>query len=285
MNISDIRYEHFSEKDYNAVRELLGFDVEAGENILRVLAEEPKLFVTAFIEDKLVALAQVNEPGAQTYLTVFVAPQFRRQGIGSAMVKYAENELRAGGSQKVRTSFRTGHQSSLAFASKLGYDKYFSSAYMQRTGDAFPLEKLPVRLYRDEDYLASQSLYAAAFHEMRVRVGSFPDSVIAQPSEKERRAWKEDADDRFVYEINGEIVAYSHLSGNELSSVSVRSDFQGLGIGRKFVLYLCNEIHQRGSTTVHLWCVVGNYARSLYDSLGFKEKYIMEFMRKTLEKS
>lgn len=112
--------------------------------------------------------------------------------------------------------------------------------------------------------------------------GCFPDSVIAQPSEKERRAWKEDAENRFVYEINGEMVAYSCISGNEISSISVRTDFQGLGIGRKFVMYLCNEIYQRGCAKVDLWCVVGNYARNLYDSLSFKEKYIMEFMRKTL---
>ncbi len=282
MNIAGIRYEHFSEKDHNVARELLSFDVDASEDILRVLAEEPELFITAFIEDKLVALAQVNEPASQSYLTVFVAPQFRRQGIGSAMVKYAETELRTGGTQKVRSSFRAGHQSSLAFARKLGYDKYFSSALMQRTGDPFPLEELPVRMYSDEDYLTSHSMYATAFHEMRVRVGCFPDSVIAQPSEKERRAWKEDAENRFVFEINGEIVAYSHLSGNELSSISVRTDFQRLGIGRKFVMYLCNEIYQRGNTKVNLWCVVGNYARNLYDILGFKEKYTKEFMRKTL---
>jgi mycothiol synthase len=125
-------------------------------------------------------------------------------------------------------------------------------------------------------------MYATAFHEMRVRVGCFPDSVIAQPSEKERRAWKEDAENRFVLEINGQIVAYSHLSGNELSSISVRTDFQRLGIGRKFVMYLCNEIYQRGNAKVDLWCVVGNYARNLYDILGFKEKYIKEFIRKTL---
>lgn len=282
MNLSDIRYEYLSEKDYNAARELLSYDGDAGEDILRVLAEEPKLFFTAFIDDQLVALAQVNEPELQSYLTVFVAPQFRRQGIGTAMIKYAENKLRAGGTQKVRSSFRAGHQSSTTFARKLGYDQYFSSAYMQRIGDPFPLEELPVRLYRDEDYLASQLLYAVSFHEMRVRVGCFPDSVIAQPSEKERRAWKEDAEDRFVYEIDGEIIAYSHLSGNELSSISVRTDFQGRGIGRKFVMYLCNEIYQRGNATVDLWCVVGNHARNLYDSLGFKEKYMMDFMKKTL---
>lgn len=177
----------------------------------RWFAEEPKLFITAFIEDQLVALAQVNEPEPQSYLTVFVAPQFRRQGIGAAMAKYAENKLRVGGTRKVRSSFRAGPQLSTRFARKLGYDRYFSSAYMQRIGASFPLEELPVRGYRDEDYLASQPLYAVSFHEMRVRVGCFPDSVIAQPSEKERRAWREDAEDRFVYEIDGEIVAYSQV--------------------------------------------------------------------------
>ncbi|WP_217492818.1 GNAT family N-acetyltransferase [Bacillus sp. FJAT-27264] len=82
--------------------------------------------------------------------------------------------------------------------------------------------------------------------------------------------------------MNGEIFAYSHISGNEISSISVRTDLQGLGIGRRFVMYLCNEIYRRGNATVTLWCVVGNDARNLYDSLGFKEKYTMEFVRKTL---
>ncbi|MDF2658133.1 MAG: GCN5-related N-acetyltransferase [Paenibacillus sp.] len=282
MNRAGIRYEQFNEKDYNVAKQLLSYDVDAGEDILRVLAEEPKLFITAFMEDKLVAIAQMNEPAPQSYLTVYVAPQFRRQGIGSAMVNYIETGLRADGTQKIRSSFRAGHPSSQAFARKLGYDKYFSSTFMQRTGDPFPLEELPVRPYTDEDYLASQSFYAAAFHEMRVRVGCFPDSVIAEPSEKERSIWREGAENRFVYELNGEIVAYSNLPGHEIGSVSVRTDFQGRGIGRKFVMYLCNEIYRRGHAKVNLWCVVGNYARNLYDSLGFTEKYTMEFMRKTL---
>lgn len=282
MKMANIRYEKFSQKDYPIARELLSYDAEGGEDILRVLIKEPELFMAAFIEDELVALAQVNEPGSQSYLTVFVAPRFRRQGIATAMVRYFETGLLAGGTEKIRSSFRADSPSSFSFARKLGYDPYFSSAFMERTGDSFSLEELPVRQYRDEDYLVSHSLYAKAFHEMRVRVGCFPDSVIAEPSEKERTLWKDDADNHFVYEKNGEVVAYSHISGNVLSSISVRSDLQGLGIGRKFTMYICNEIYQRGSGNVVLWCVVGNYARNLYDSLGFKEKYVTQYLRKTL---
>lgn len=113
MNIAGIRYERFSPKDERAVKEALSRDADAGEDILRVLAEEPELFVVSYIGDKLVGLAQVNEPVSQSYLTVFVAPEDRRQGIGSAMVRYAEAKLRAGGTQIVRSSFRAGHPCSL----------------------------------------------------------------------------------------------------------------------------------------------------------------------------
>jgi GNAT superfamily N-acetyltransferase len=281
MNSAEIQYEPYSEKVLGGVKELLTSDGDAGEDILQTLSKDPQLFITAHIEDKLVALAQVNEPAAESYLTVFVAPQYRRQGIGSAVVRYAESKLLAGGTKKIRCSYRV-NSSSLAFASKLGYAPYFQSAFMQRRGDPFPLEELPVRPYTDEDYLASHSLYATAFHEMRVRVGCFPDSVAAKPSEKERIEWKEKASNRFVVELNEEIVGYSNLSGNKISSIAVRTDRQGLGIGRKFFMYLCNHIYQQGSKEVDLWCVVGNYARNLYESVGFKERYIAQYMRKTL---
>lgn len=62
MNKSGIRYELLREGAYDAARELLSDDLEAGEDILRVLAAEPELFVAAYREDKLVGLAQANNP-------------------------------------------------------------------------------------------------------------------------------------------------------------------------------------------------------------------------------
>jgi GNAT superfamily N-acetyltransferase len=282
MNLSGIRCERFSEKDYFAAKELLSQDADAGADLLRVLDEEPERFISAFMDDTLVALAQLEASTPQSYLHVFVAPRYRRQGIGTAMVQVAETQLQAGGTRTVSISFRSGVAAPLGFARKLGYTPYYSLVYMQWTGGFFSQEEVPVRLYSDEDFLPAHSLYAIAFHEMRVRVGCFPDSVVAEPNEGRRTAWKADAEDRFVYELNGEIAAYSHLHGNEISSVSVRSDLQGRGIGRKFVKYLCNEIYQRGHAAVILCCVAGNEARQLYDSLGFQETHITEYMRKTL---
>jgi ribosomal protein S18 acetylase RimI-like enzyme len=235
------------------------------------------------LDNELVALAQVEMSIPQSYLSIFVAPLFRRQGLGSAIVKYAEDILKEGGTKTIMSSFHANNKSSLAFARKHGFNNYFSSAFMQQTAEPFTLESLPVRPYTDEDYIASQALSGVAFHDMRVRVGCFPDSVITKPSEKGREEWKKDGGNHFVYEVNGEIIAHGHLCGNELSSISVRTDFQGRGIGKKFTMYLCNEICRRGNKTIELWCVVGNYARNLYESLGFKEKYIAEFPLKILD--
>lgn len=282
MKQSDIRFEQLKEEDNNIAREILKQDNNSGDDLLRELSNDPESLIATFLGETLVGLAHIEKTVPQSYLVVYVAPNFRGQGIGSAIVKYAEDMLQEIGAKSIMSVVHADNDYSLAFARKHGYDNYYSSAFMQRTGDSFPLEELPVRPYTDEDYLASQALYAKAFHEMRVQVGSFPNSVIAKPSENNRKSWKEDSVNRFVYMENGEIAAHGHLHGNELGSISVHTGLQGRGIGKKFIMYLCNELYHRGYETIELWCVVGNYARNIYDSLGFKEKYIAEFQHKTL---
>ncbi|WP_341346419.1 GNAT family N-acetyltransferase [Paenibacillus sp. FSL H3-0469] len=285
MKLSDIRCERLSKQDSLAAAKLLSLDADTGPDLLKVLEEEPELFIAAYAEETLIALVQMEAPAPQSYLNVFVAPQHRRQGIGRALIQAAETQLQAGGTRKVSTSVRSGVSSSLAFARSLGYAPYYSLIYMERTGSAFPQETASARLYRDEDFVDAHSLYATAFHEMRVRVGCFPDSVVAEPNEGRRNAWAADAHERLVYELDGEVVAYSHIHRNEISSVSVRSDLQGRGIGRTFVKYLCNEIYRRGYTSVTLSCVVGNEAIHLYNSLGFQETHRMEYMIKSPDNS
>lgn len=285
MKRSDIRCACLCEKDFLTAQKLLSLDADAGPDFLRVLEEEPELFIAAYVDKTLVALVQLETYTTQSHLNVFVAPPYRRQGIGRAVMQMSEAQLQAGGTRKISTSVRSGVSPSLAFARSLGYAPYYSLIYMEQTGGAFAQETLSARLYSDADFVAAHSLYAVAFHEMRVRVGCFPDSVVAEPNDERRKAWAADAQDRFVYELDGEIVAYSHLHGNEISSVSVRSDLQGRGIGRTFVKYLCNEIHRRGYSSVILCCVMGNEAIHLYNSLGFQETHRMEYMIKSLDNS
>lgn len=282
VDISALRYEQLQESEYAAASDLLNRELAAGAEMLNTLESSPRDLIAALLDDKLIALANIGEPEEQSFLSVFVDPRYRGQSIGSTLVKHLEEELKASGTRRILSRFRSDNEIARSFARKHGYIQYFSSVLMERTGEPFQIEPLPVRMYADDDYYACQALSAKAFHEMRVRVGCFPDSVIAQPSESNRKSWLEDAKNAYVYTENGEIVARGLLSGNEIEGISVRADYQGRGIGKKFIMFLCNEILWRGYDTVKLWCVVGNYARHIYESLGFTEEYTAEFPRKTL---
>lgn len=275
-------YKEISQNEYDVVREMLREDMETSEEFLWALQNEPETLTAAYIEGKIVAVALIISEKKVSLLNVFVAPQYRQKGIGQTVLQYGENKLQKEAC-KIITNFHADNERSKRFARRFGYEREFSSAYMKHTEGRFAVGELPVRVYRDEDYAQSHALYAQAFHEMRIKVGDFPDSIVEQPSEKNRQAWKADAANRLTYEENGEIAGHGHLEGNEIGSVSVRTDLQGQGIGKKFVMYLCNEIYNRGYKEVVLWCVIGNNARKLYDSLGFKELYIAEFACKSIQ--
>ena len=163
------------------------------------------------------------------------------------------------------------------FANKKGFMRKFSSTFMRYIGKSFDLPEISVRKYCDEDYEAAHELYAIAFHEMRMRVGDFPDSVVQKPSEEMRALWAKSANERLVYTIDGEIVGYAHFEGNEIGSIAIKSGYQGQGLGQNFVKYICNAILSDGYSSVDLYCVVGNKARLLYDLLGFQAIYTAEY--------
>lgn len=278
----ELFYKSISQNEYDDVRELLFQDIETSEEFLWALQNNPGTLTVVYMEGKLVAVVQIISGKKVSCLSIFVAPKYRCKGIGQAVAKFCENELQKE-SQKIITNFHADNEVSKMFAKRLGYEREFSSAYMKHKDGKFEISELPVRLYVDEDYSKGHALYAEAFHEMRIRVGDFPGSVVEQPSEKNRKAWNVDADNRFTYEVNDEIAGHGHLVGNEIGSIAVKTDLQGNGIGKNFVKYLCNEIYNRGYKEVVLWCVVGNNARKLYDSLGFREAYISEFSYKVLK--
>lgn len=276
----NLKYKKISEDEYDLVKDMLLQDNGTSEDLLRDVEMEPETLTVAYLDEKLVGLIQII-PGKNTSsLVVFVAPEYRFKGIGHLLVMYGEDILSEIQPKEIMTNYLCNNENSAIFARKYGYERNFSSACMKYFGDKFDIDELPIRQYCDNDYTQAQKLYAEAFHEMRVSVGDFPNSEIQQPSEKNRKAWDNDSVNRYTYIENGEIVGHAHLENNEISSVSVRSDLQGNGIGRKFVKYLCNEIYNKGHKEVILWCVVGNKARNLYYSLGFEELYITEFAHK-----
>lgn len=276
----NITVREMSDTDYEKAYELINFE-DADAEFLLAFKNKEKNFNCIFDDDQLVGIVQLIID-KNAFLYIFITPEFRYKGIGWNAFKLCEERLYSNGVEKITTTYRTENTQSKAFANKLGYTRNFSSAYMKYSGDRFDIPEQLIREYCDKDYDSAHEMYAKAFHEMRVNVGDFPDSVIEQPSENMRKYWAKTADERLVYIRDGIIVGYAHIDGNEIGSVSVRYQYQGQGIGRNFVKYICNKILDEGNDAVSLYCVIGNKARNLYDSLGFQEVYIAEYASKSI---
>ena len=131
--------------------------------------------------------------------------------------------------------------------------------------------------------MEAQVLNAEAFHKMGLETGWFPKSVPESPSAEMRELWKNTADERYVYVLDDEIIGYAHIDGTELADVSIKISHQGKGYGTKFIKFLLNILLEKGYNEPFLYCVVGNKARCLYESLGFKEVTCNEYAKKNLK--
>jgi len=268
-----------SDKDYDKANKFLDLE-DADVEFLSALKVKNSNLYTIFNDDKLVGVAQVSE-GKKAFVYIFIDPKSRCKGIGSEVLNLCEAKLGNGETEQIVTTYKVDNDDAKAFANNFGYKRKFSSTHMEYTGLPFDIPELSIRGYRDEDYKSAHKMYAIAFHEMRVSVGDFPESIIQQPSDKMREYWTRTADERLIYVKDEEIVGYAHSAGSEISSISVKATNQGQGIGRNFMKYLCNKILAEGNQSVALSCVVGNGAKKLYESLGFKELYTADYSIKS----
>lgn len=232
------------------------------------------------LADTVIGFAYIeDEPHG--FLYVYIFPVYRNKGYGDMAVTAMEQQIKASPLICMMTTYHSDCTAAIHLAEKYGYVKKYVSALMEYRGDKFPEQELPIRHYRDEDYPEAFAMYAEAFHVMRLGTGCFPDSVVAQPNEEERKYWAEHADDGYVYLSGNEIIGHARIDDNELGVVSIKLSHQGKGFGRAFVQFLVNRVMEKNEDHPKLWCVVGNNkARNLYDSLGFQEIYSDVFAEK-----
>lgn len=255
---------------------------EAETDFFNAIAENDENIYSVLYQESLVGLALADE-GKYAFLYIYILPAYRHMGYGKAAVHLLEQKLSVCNPVNISTYYRTDDPIAYAFAKKCGYIKEYSSDYMVYSGPHFEQAAIPVRQYQDEDYSEAHSLYAEAFHLMRLSTDCFPDSVPEPPSEKGRKYWSETTDERLVYLNGEEIVGYAHIEGSEIGSVSVKPDCQNKGVGKAFVKYIVNMLLDIGYDNISLYCVVGNdRARHLYDELGFKQVYRNDYAKKKI---
>jgi ribosomal protein S18 acetylase RimI-like enzyme len=237
------------------------------------------IFVARY-NDLTVAFLSFDGFRRRSLTTIFVNQEYRRMGIGAALMAKADKILFQ--NVAVERSIGVcidGDRCSLQFVYKHGYYISYSSFMMEREGVPLPESNISVRPYEDDDYVICHNICEIAFYQMHERVGILP-SYYYPPNETERMRFAKDKNNRFVMLIDGEIMAVGIINGFELSHVSVRPDLQSRGYGRAFISFLVNEIMRRGGKIVTLGVVKGNPAIKLYKNLGFKEKSLNHWVTK-----
>lgn len=80
------------------------------------------LFLVGTVEEKVIATVMVGYEGHRGWVNYLaVDPEYRRRGIGRALMKRAEEELRTLGCPKINVQVRTGNISAVAFYDGIGF--------------------------------------------------------------------------------------------------------------------------------------------------------------------
>lgn len=269
------------ERDISSIRGMLFGNEYFEEKFQEIVINFPEgIFVACYNSVTVGFLSFSGFKGRGAETTIFVCKKYRRLGIGSKLIERAEQLLNQ--YEAVERSMGAcidGDRSSLQFVCKNGYHILHSSYIMVREGEILPESHFPIRQYEDDDYPAWHGIREMSFYKMRERVGILPSFYFA-PSEWERKNFLEDRNNRYVMLIDGEMTAIGVINGSELRQVAVRPDIQSSGYGKAFVSFLVNEMMRRGEKIVKLEVVKGNTAKTLYESLGFKETSLHHIVTK-----
>ncbi len=233
-------------------------------------------------DGELIGLAYI-EDDEEAFVYVYIFAEHRGKGYSYPAALAAKKAIKTSPVKSIQTGYDANNALAKKLAEKCGYAPTFASAIMKYGGEKLAEKPLPIRAYRDEDFLEAYTLTDEAFHNMRLGTGLFPDSKLAPPTDKERAHWNETASERFVYEKDGEIVGCGRICEDTLSFIAIKIARQGEGFGRDFVTFLTNRLLEKGEGEPRLWCVVGNdKARKLYESIGFRETDRAEYAKKYL---
>jgi ribosomal protein S18 acetylase RimI-like enzyme len=130
--MTEVQILPMTEADYDAVRALWmtirGFGIRAlddsREDVVRFIRRNPTTSVVAKADGKIVGSILCGSDGRQGALYhVCVAKEYRRQGIGTRMVGYCMQQLKALGINKVGLIAFTKNDAGNAFWKEIGWKK------------------------------------------------------------------------------------------------------------------------------------------------------------------
>ena len=276
-----VKLEKYHQNHGSFMEKLMIKDDFVRRDMEECLSAFPECAIVARSGESIAAVGVYTGVSEKTSFTFYVHPAYRRQGIGSLLLRTLEKEMAEKGIQEVVCDYMVDDSIS-AFLGRRGYETWFRSTHMIFSGTLEMPSSPSIPAYVDSDYPYVQKILTESFHRMRLHVGL--QSSLSAPSEEERFSFLKKADDIFVLRSEDEILAVAMVEGSEIDRIAVTVDKQGKGYGKLLLSHTVKVLLDRGFDEVTLWVVKGNPAQVLYEHFGFKVHRLHEFVHKRLQK-
>ena len=228
-------------------------------------------FFLANLDHQTVGFLSVyaDEPG-QAEVSVYVLPDYRRQGIASTLLqefsKVAEKYDLSQIEYISEAKFLADHTT---FAEKFDYDLKETEIWLEQAAGTFP----------EEDKEGVEGLLGKK--EMVAEIAAFQSQIFEMPMDTALHYASQalESPDSLLYVLkkDGQIVAScsvdTSFGSNHLFALAVDQAFQGQGLGSHLVSFILNDLSGRNGQVCQIVVEAQNIgALRLYERLGFKRK-------------
>lgn len=219
-----------------------------------------------------IAFGYTRRGGTSTTFEIYVEvdEEERGKGIGTNML---ESIL-----QRLTSRFRQGTELNIFgeypadeiadhVAGKLGFHSSTVEVMTCSRPKMFPIKG--IRNVTEEDYVPYWNIWNGTQRAMLISNGDpVPEEQPIDMSGLEE--FMDTADDRFVLEENGKIVAMGQIYGKMIGALAVTMDEQQKGYGTRLASFMARQVRRNGYNQVELYCEEGNTAaKKTFEKMGF----------------
>ena len=228
-------------------------------------------------ESAVVGWAHIHIPNSSLYsgfIFIYVAPEYRRKGIGTWVYRQAESKMIPVGCNWW-TSYPESKETD-RFVLSIGFDYTNTNSYMVFNGNKHDFDSFGIRPCRLDDYPTAPDIWSREYADMHKRIGIpyHRHELTEDERQQEYEQFSASLHNSYVFEINGKIIGYGTLfdDNSGIGSVAVDRAYAGRGYGTKLAAFLTNECIKRGNMTPCLYCESGNDdAMHVYRKIGYTE--------------
>lgn len=210
---------------------------------------------------------------------IYVAPEARREGIGTSLLKSFADCPEASALKFLSTKIETNHAQSLDFFRKNGFVDWYTELILCHSGERQPANDLPFISYSSEYFERYVDVIRHSFYELR-KSNDFEPYYCCEPNDAKRDELEKNKDNVYILLDGERLVASVIVNDDYIEDVFVAPEYSGRGIGKKMVQFAINKALDNGSGAIKLSAIEWNKkAVHMYESVGFKTAKTMNYLR------